>query len=379
MATELLERDELLVRLSSTDMPTRWNAVMTAAKRLKATPPPERARALGQRLFELVEDPEWKVREEVAWALVHYPGEEASTQLQILASDSVSQVARTAKQALKDRRRAKKREDRESERVARVLRRVQRLESQCSFNVAKEIEEVGVAYYQQIAFGCSHDVLNLMRAIQACLGELRGELEQRRVAKSAYAEILERVDRRAQIAREIALHMRSLTRQAVPAVRRIAVYKVVEEALSDVQDRCAEGGSEPEVDLTVSVPKHLQVEVPRDRLLQALTNLLQNAFEALRERGRVAVSAELEERHVVLTIEDTGRGIRPEVQPLVFFPGKSTKKGRLGRDHNMGWGLSLARKFVEEDCRGELTLESDYGVGTTVTLHLPLRRPEVEE
>ena len=91
MATELLERDELL-------------AVMTAAKRLKATPPPERARALGQRLFELVEDPEWKVREEVAWALVHYPGEEASTQLQILASDSVSQVARTAKQALKDRR-----------------------------------------------------------------------------------------------------------------------------------------------------------------------------------------------------------------------------------------------------------------------------------
>jgi signal transduction histidine kinase len=63
----------------------------------------------------------------------------------------------------------------------------------------------------------------------------------------------------------------------------------------------------------------------------------------------------------------------------VFFPGKSTKKGNLRTEHNTGWGLSIARKIVEDDCRGELWLESELGRGTTITVVLPTRRGEEVE
>ena len=81
----------------------------------------------------------------------------------------------------------------------------------------------------------------------------------------------------------------------------------------------------------------------------------------------------------MLDITDTGCGIHAEEQQVIFFPGKSTKKGRLGTEHNTGWGLSLARKFVEEDCQGRISLRSERGVGTTITLVLPMERSEDDD
>lgn len=81
----------------------------------------------------------------------------------------------------------------------------------------------------------------------------------------------------------------------------------------------------------------------------------------------------------MLELTDSGCGILAEEQQVIFFPGKSTKKGRLGTEHNTGWGLSLARKFVEEDCRGRISLESERGAGTTITVVLPTERAGEDE
>jgi len=129
----------------------------------------------------------------------------------------------------------------------------------------------------------------------------------------------------------------------------------------------------------VRVPRHLKVEVPRERLVQALVNLLQNAYEAIDEAGTVRVTAEVKAGLVVLKLADTGCGIHADEQQVIFFPGKSTKKGRLGTEHNTGWGLSLARKFVEEDCQGRISLQSERGAGTTITVVLPMERAEEDD
>ncbi|MCA9645919.1 MAG: sensor histidine kinase, partial [Myxococcales bacterium] len=264
-------------------------------------------------------------------------------------------------------------------RVAQITRRIQRLGERCSFDVSKEIEEVGIAYHQELAMGCSHDVFNLAKSVRFSLRELRKELERRKVPRKVWEDVLGQGIRRLEVTEGIALSMRSFAKQCIPAVRRIGLLRALDEALGVVRDRCSERGHAAQVETIVRVPKHLRVEVPRDRLVQALINLLQNAFEAIKEQGVVWVEGELVDDHVALTIADTGRGIREELQQVVFFPGQSTKKGRRGHEHNTGWGLSLARKFVEQDCRGGLTLTSEYRKGTTVTLRLPLRRPEGEE
>lgn len=68
--------------------------------------------------------------------------------------------------------------------------------------------------------------------------------------------------------------------------------------------------------------------------------------------------------HVALRLEDTGRGIPPDVQPHIFDPFFTTKKD------GTGLGLVHARRIVEQHS-GTLRCESEPGRGTTLVIRLP--------
>jgi signal transduction histidine kinase len=107
------------------------------------------------------------------------------------------------------------------------------------------------------------------------------------------------------------------------------------------------------------------------KLQQILQNLLSNAVKFTPEGGRVLLTAESDARHVILTVSDTGVGIAPEEQELVFQ--KFRQSGNpLTREH-AGTGLGLS--IVRELCKllgGEITLHSELGRGSTFTVRLPL-------
>jgi signal transduction histidine kinase len=111
------------------------------------------------------------------------------------------------------------------------------------------------------------------------------------------------------------------------------------------------------------------------KLQQILQNLLSNAVKFTPEGGRVLLTAEPDGRHVVLTVSDTGVGIAPEEQELVFQ--KFRQSGNpLTREH-AGTGLGLS--IVRELCKllgGEITLHSELGRGSTFTVRLPLHMSE---
>jgi signal transduction histidine kinase len=69
----------------------------------------------------------------------------------------------------------------------------------------------------------------------------------------------------------------------------------------------------------------------------------------------------------VVSVSDTGRGIRPEHLPNIFRPFYTTKGS------GTGLGLSLARRIVE-DHGGKITVRSEVGKGSTFEVMLPLRR-----
>ncbi len=104
---------------------------------------------------------------------------------------------------------------------------------------------------------------------------------------------------------------------------------------------------------------------------QILQNLLSNAVKFTPEGGRVLLKAETDARHVVVTVSDTGVGIAPEEQDLVFQ--KFRQSGNpLTREH-AGTGLGLS--IVRELCKllgGEVLLQSELGRGSTFTVRLPL-------
>jgi two-component system, NarL family, sensor histidine kinase BarA len=108
------------------------------------------------------------------------------------------------------------------------------------------------------------------------------------------------------------------------------------------------------------------------KLQQILQNLLSNAVKFTPEGGRVLLKAEADGRHVVLTVSDTGVGIAPEEQELVF---EKFRQGAnpLTREHaGTGLGLSIVRELAKL-LGGEVTLQSELGRGSTFTVRLPLQ------
>uniref|UniRef100_A0A7C3ZCB6 histidine kinase n=1 Tax=Desulfobacca acetoxidans TaxID=60893 RepID=A0A7C3ZCB6_9BACT len=101
----------------------------------------------------------------------------------------------------------------------------------------------------------------------------------------------------------------------------------------------------------------------------AIAHLLRNAIEATRPRGSITVRTSQDKHFAVLVIQDTGKGMPPDVVDKVFVPFYTTKIG------GTGLGMVFVRQIVDEH-RGIITLDSKVGQGTTVTIRLPLRFAE---
>jgi signal transduction histidine kinase len=118
--------------------------------------------------------------------------------------------------------------------------------------------------------------------------------------------------------------------------------------------------------ITALHPQPLVGRLNRHLLKVALSHLIRNAVEATRPFGKIIVRTRVEKDYAVLTIQDTGRGMPPEVVDKVFVPFYTTKIG------GTGLGMVFVRQIVDEH-RGVITLDSKVGRGTTVTIRLPHR------
>jgi signal transduction histidine kinase len=117
-----------------------------------------------------------------------------------------------------------------------------------------------------------------------------------------------------------------------------------------------------------ALPKARQDRV---KVQQILNNLISNAIKFTPEGGRVLLEAGVEGAYMVLSVRDTGVGIAPEEQELVFE--KFRQAGTLmTREHGgTGLGLSIVRE-LSKLLGGEVTLQSELGRGSTFVVRLPL-------
>ncbi|HEX3617290.1 MAG TPA: ATP-binding protein, partial [Solirubrobacteraceae bacterium] len=115
----------------------------------------------------------------------------------------------------------------------------------------------------------------------------------------------------------------------------------------------------------------LYVRADRQRLIQVLLNLVSNAVKYNRRGGNVVISAGRTDGEMVrVEVSDTGTGISEEAIARLFTPFERLDAASRGIE-GTGLGLALARGLVES-MGGSLTLASEEGVGTTVSVELPL-------
>ena len=94
-------------------------------------------------------------------------------------------------------------------------------------------------------------------------------------------------------------------------------------------------------------------------------NLLKNSLDALQGHGRIDVRIASDERHVMIEVKDTGKGIPKSNWKRIFEPGFTTKT------RGWGLGLSLSRRVIEEYHQGRIAVvDSEPGKGTTIRVTL---------
>lgn len=113
-------------------------------------------------------------------------------------------------------------------------------------------------------------------------------------------------------------------------------------------------------------------ELPRlvchpQQINQVISNLLINAAHAIEQQGVITVRTWQENRSLLLSVSDTGKGILPELRNRIFDPFFTTKEVGKGT----GLGLSIIYDIIKKHS-GEITLDSQVGVGSTFTVRLPI-------
>ena len=241
---------------------------------------------------------------------------------------------------------------------------------------AKEEEFERASALADLSLHVAHDVRAPMAAFEAATKDLSGIQEGRRI-----------------LLRNALARMRDITQGLLAKGREYnAVAKKTQDDVSQVSDVLAVATSlhiSLVVDAIVS-EKRLQYRelydvqilaqigmtayglfsvASRVEIGRALSNLIDNAVEAVDGNGNVEVLVHNETEFVLIEIKDNGSGIPEDIQPLLMKVGAS-----FGKAEGNGLGLLHAKEFAES-CGGNLTINSTEGAGTIVALRLPKSTP----
>lgn len=102
------------------------------------------------------------------------------------------------------------------------------------------------------------------------------------------------------------------------------------------------------------------------KLNQVFMNILINAAQAIEDKGEIRIVTKEENNHVIISISDTGCGIKKEHLSKIFDPFFTTKE--IGK--GTGLGMNIAYNIVKEH-KGEINVKSEAGKGTTFIVSLP--------
>ena len=148
---------------------------------------------------------------------------------------------------------------------------------------------------------------------------------------------------------------------------RAALGEIVDEAVTAVRPLFNSKGLTLRRDIPLNLPK---LYCDRIRIRQVLLNLLSNAGR-FTDRGGVRVCARLEEEAIIVSVADTGPGIKADEVDEIFKPFQLVDGSVHSHWAGSGLGLSVSKHFVELH-KGRMWLESEPGQGATFYFRLPV-------
>jgi len=165
---------------------------------------------------------------------------------------------------------------------------------------------------------------------------------------------------------DLVKNLLTFSRQSPMNVQPTDINRVVEQCTMLIRHNLEIGAIELHTNLAPELPR---LQCDPTQIEQVLLAVIVNAADAMPKGGNLWVESRLSDDgfQVVLTIRDDGSGIPSEVLPKIFEPFVTTKEN----GHGTGLGLAVSRGIIERHS-GKITVDSEVGKGTIVTIILPV-------
>jgi signal transduction histidine kinase len=211
----------------------------------------------------------------------------------------------------------------------------------------------------------SHELRTPVTAIRGHVDALReGLADDADAREESLAVIRAETDRLARLVRDVLDLARMEADQFTLEEDEVEVRRLLEQAYQNFAEEARRRG----IDYECSLAANPVLSTDGDRVLQVVSNLLDNAFAWTPDGGRIALELAAENGTIAVSVSDSGPGIDAAERERIFRPFWS----RAG--DGTGLGLPIARQLARA-LGGELGLESKVGNGSRFELRLPTRRP----
>ena len=219
--------------------------------------------------------------------------------------------------------------------------------------------------WNEMARQVAHEIKNPLTPIQLAAEHLqRVHADGGHPVGTVFDQCLETILGQVRLLRRIASDFANFAAEPKPKLEGVDVGRAIEEVIGPYRFGLS-ARFRVRTDVPVDVPP---VSADRTMLQRALTNLIENAIQAMPTGGALDVAATARDGHVVVTVTDTGVGMDEAALARAFEPFFSTKTG------GSGLGLANARRSIELQ-GGTIGISSMPGRGTTVTITLRAGSP----
>ncbi len=234
-------------------------------------------------------------------------------------------------------------------------------------NEARLRRSENLASMTTMAAGVAHEIKNPLAAMQIHLQLLRKAFARKQALTiddaQRYLDVLEEeISRLNGIVVDFLFAVRPMDTR----LRLGQISKTLEEVCSFVEPELMEHRVQLKKNIFTALPR---LEYDEHLVKQALLNLIKNAMNAMEGGGVLTLEGKLDGDLVLIKVVDTGIGMDEQTQQKVFEPYFTTKAT------GTGLGLTVVYKIMKEH-RGDITVQSRLGQGTTFTLSFPVPKSE---
>lgn len=218
-----------------------------------------------------------------------------------------------------------------------------------------------------MAAGVAHEIKNPLAAMKIHLQLMRKALSKKGSLTAEEAEkYLSVLDEETDHLNSIAVDFLFAVKPMNVELKLMSISDIVEETVSFLMPEAEEKSIKVNLNVQKYIPK---IRVDSRYVRQALLNIIENAFAAMKNGGELDVALKQEGNFVNLFIKDSGTGIDEKLLSKIFEPYFTTKAT------GTGLGLTVVYKIMKEH-GGDVHVDSEVGVGTCFKLSFPVPSSE---